>query len=60
MADKELYDQELYDQLDLLKRSDLIKMIMDMEKTIDKLEEKERKEKKQRPIPDDWPVNNKV
>ena len=40
-------------RLSLLKQWELIDMIVDMEKTITKYEDKERHETKQRPIPYD-------
>tara|TARA_R110002020_G_scaffold462984_1_gene682798 strand:- start:85 stop:243 length:159 start_codon:yes stop_codon:yes gene_type:complete len=49
--------EKIKEDLDLLKRWQLIDMIVDMEKTITKYENKERHETKQRPIPDDWRIN---
>ena len=50
--------EKIKEDLDLLKRWQLIDMIVDMEKTIIKYENKERHETKQRPIPDDWRNND--
>ena len=57
-------DSEDFYLLDLLKKWELIEMVLDMEKTILKYEKalgivwgKERDETKQRPIPDDWRIN---
>jgi len=47
-----------FNALELLKKEELIEMIIDMEKTITKYENKERHETKQRPIPDDWRKND--
>ena len=47
-----------FEELDLLKRNELIEIIIDMEKTITKYKDKERQEEKQRPIPDDWRIND--
>jgi len=52
-------DKKLKQDLELLKTDELIDIIIDQSKQLEKHEEKERQEKKQRPIPDDWPVNNK-
>ena len=46
------------ERLSLLKQWELIEMIIDMEKTIIKYQNKERQEEKQRPIPDDWRIND--
>jgi len=45
-------------RLSLLKQWELIDMIVDMEKTITKYEDKERHETKQRPIPKDWKLHD--
>ena len=50
-------NSEDFERLDLLKKWELIEMVIDMEKTITKYENKERHETKQRPIPDDWRIN---
>jgi len=50
-------DKKLKQDLELLKTDELIDIIIDQSKQLEKHEEKERQEKKQRPIPNDWPVN---
>ena len=51
-------DKEIKNSLSLLKQWELINMIVDMEKTITKYEDKERHETKQRPIPNDWELHD--